>query len=157
MVVDIIIQKDFEGPTILELVSIMDEIAEDPIRIDWSNTRDEQHALRSYPKRQFILYVRDFPSRDRAVGVLGLPLKIEQPVLDRAKSVLCDVQNYDWRAFCDENKIGPSTKNILLKLVAESLRKGNRPVLVDIIEPLFLGGISVVDVDVLLRIKGRKR
>lgn len=151
--VEIIIMRDFEGPTILELVSIMDSVSEDPIKVSWGNTRDEQAALRQFPDRKFVLYVNDFPSRDRAVSALGLPLKLEQPVVDRAKLLLTDLKAYDWRTFCADNESGPATKNILLKLVADSLRKGNRPVLAEIMKPLFLGGINVLDVDILLRLK----
>lgn len=154
--VDIIVMRDFEGPSIIELLSIMDDITEDPIKIGWGNSRDEQAALRKYPDRKFVLHVNDFPARDRAVSVLGLPLKLEQPVVERAKTVLTDMKAYDWRNFCEDNKSGPSTKNILLKLVADSLRKGNRSPLAEIISPLFLGGINVVDVDVLLRLKSRR-
>jgi hypothetical protein len=151
--IEIIVQKDCEFPSILELASVMDAVTEDPVRVEWGNTRDEQHTLRSFPTRNFVLYVKDFPARDRVTSVLGLPLKLEQPVVERAKIVLVNAATYDWRSFCHENDKGPSTKNILLKLVADSLRKGNRPALAEIMEPLFLGSIRLEDVDVLFRLK----
>lgn len=149
----IVIDKDFEGPSLKELVSIMDEITEDPVKINWGNTHDEVALLRFYSKKNFTLYVTDFPAKDRAVAALGLSLDPPKPVLDKAKDVLNDAKKYDWRNFCDDSKSGPAPKWLVLKLAADSLRKGNRPALADIITPVLLGGISIHDVDVLLRLK----
>jgi hypothetical protein len=153
-VVSIQIDKDFEGPTLDELVTIMDEITEDPIKVSWGNTHDEVALLRSYPDKKFTLYVNDFPAKDRAIAVLGLSLDQPQPVLKKAKDVLNDFKSYDWRNFCEESKSGgPAPKYLLLKLAADSLRRGGRPALAEIMTPILIGGISIVDADVLLRLK----
>jgi len=153
--VEIVVNKDFEGPSILELTDIIPGI-EDAIKVDWSNSPDEIAAILHFPSSKFILYVRDFTVRDHTVSSLGLFIK-EEPIAARAWSVLAVPKEYDWRNFCKQNEHGPSTCNILLKLAADSLRKGNRPAVADLIEPLFLGGVSVIDIDVLLRLKGRQR
>jgi len=152
----IVIDEDFEGPSLKELVSIMDEITEDPVKISWGNTHDEIALLRFYSTKRFTLYVDGFPAQDRAIAALGLSLDPPKPVLDKAKDSLNNQAKYDWRNFCDESKGGPSPKWLVLKLAADSLRKGNRPALAEIISPILLGGISIVDVDVLLRLKLRK-
>jgi len=152
----IVIDKDFEGPSLKELVSIMDEITEDPVKISWGNSHDEIALIRFYHTKNFMLYVDDFPAKDRAVAALGLSLDPPKAVLEKAKDTLNNQQKYDWRNFCDESKGGPSPKWLVLKLAADSLRKGNRPALAEIISPILLGGISIVDVDVLLRLKLRK-
>jgi hypothetical protein len=154
--VEIVVNKDFEGPDILEMVENIPDI-DDAIRIDWSNSRDEIATILRFPEKKFILYVRDFTIRDRTVSSLGLFLKLEEPVVARAWSTLAYPKDYDWRNFCKQNEHGPSTRHILLKLAADSLRKGNRPAVADLIEPLFLSGISVLDIDVLLRLKGKQR
>jgi hypothetical protein len=151
--VEIRIDEDSVFPSILELKDSIDEIKEDPIDISWSNSRNEVFALRSFPDRHFILHVDDFPAKDKATATLGLPLSPPQPALERAKNFLVEQKTYDWRNFCEDNKGGPAPKYLLLKLVADQLRKGNQPVLADIIEPLFLDGIRQEDVDVLLRLK----
>jgi len=156
---EIVVDKDWkEHPSILELADSIAEITADPIDVQWGNTRDEATTLRSFPSRRFVLHVPGFPARDRATSYLGLPLSLEQSLLERAKNLLTDPVAYDWRSFCKESEQGVSPRNILLKLVADSLRKGNRPALAEIMSPLFLGGISPVDADVLLRLKsGRLR
>lgn len=155
---EILIDKSFEGPSIIELLSIMGEIPEDhPVKVSWSNKRDEVAALRSFPKRKFILVVDDFSAKDRVIASLGLPLDPPAPVLKKAKDSLVDIKTGDWRGFCEDSKKGLNPKWLLLKLVADSLRLGKHPVLVEILPALLLdGGINQDDVDVLLRLKSRR-
>lgn len=152
-VAGIVIDKDFEGPSLKELVSIMDEITEDPVRISWGNSHDEVSLLRSYSSKRFTLYVDGFPAKDRAIAALGLSLDPPKPVLEKAKDSLNNPQKYDWRGFVNDSQGGPSPKWLLVKLAADSLRKGSRPALAELISPILLGGISIVDADVLLRLK----
>jgi len=153
--VEVLVNKDFEGPDILEMAENIPDIDE-AITVCWSNTRDEISTLLRFPNKKFILYVRDFRMRDRTVENLGLFLKLEEPVMKKAWESLAMPKDYDWRKFCEANEHGVSTRNVLLKLAADSLRKGNRPIIADLIEPLFVGGISIVDVDVLMRLKGKR-
>jgi hypothetical protein len=153
--VEIKINKDYEGPSILEMTDIIDG-CDEPVRLDWSNTRDEIATLLRFPKSRFILYVKDFSMRDRTASTLGLPLNIEEPVVEKAKISLIQPKEYDWRNFCKQNADGPSTRNILLKLTADALRRGIKPALADIVGHLFHDGVSIVDVDVLLRLKSRR-
>jgi len=154
--VEIIINKDFEGPDILEVVENIPDIDE-AISVEWSNSRDEITTILRFPDKKFILYVRDFPMRDRTASTLGLVLKLEEAVVIKAKTLLNEPKEYDWRNFCKQNEHGPSTRNILLKLAADALRKGMRPALADIVSSLFHEGISIIDVDVLLRLKSKPR
>ena len=154
--VEIIVSKDFEGPSILELTDIIDGIDE-AIKIDWTNSRDEISTILRFPTKKFILHVKDFSVRDRTASTLGLFLKLEEPVVAKAKTLLIEPKEYDWRNFCKQNEHGPSTRNILLKLTADALRKGLRPALADIMASVFHDGIGIIDVDVLLRLKGKQR
>jgi hypothetical protein len=154
--VEIIVNKDYEGPSILELTDIIDGIDE-AVKLDWSNSRDEISTLLRFPKNKFILYVKDFHTLDRTASTLGLFLKPPEPVVAKAKTVLVEPKEYDWRNFCKQNEQGPSTRNILLKLTADAIRKGLQPALADILASVFHDGVSIVDVDVLLRLKGRPR
>jgi len=154
--VEIIVSKDFEGPSITELTDIIDGIDE-AIKIDWSNTRDEISTILRFPDKKFILYVRDFSVRDRTASTLGLFLKPEEAVVEKAKMLLIQPKEYDWRNFCKQNEHGPSTRNLLLKMAADALRKGLHPALADIMASVFHDGIGIIDVDVLLRLKGKSR
>src|SRR5208337_1877973 len=145
--IEIVVNKDFEGPDILEVVENIPDIDE-AISVGWSNSRDEIATLLRFPDKKFVLYVRDFPMRDRTVSTLGLFLKPEEPVVEKAKTALIQPKEYDWRNFCKQNEFGPSTRNILLKLTADALRKGLRPALADILPSVFHDGVSVLDVDV---------
>jgi hypothetical protein len=153
---EIVIDEIFTGPSILELSSIMEEIEDDrPVKVSWSNTRNEIAALRKFPSRKFVLVVDDFSAKDRVTATLGLPLSPPQGALDRAKDSLIYLKTYDWRNFCDGGKKNPNVKYLLLKLAADSLRKGNVPALAEIMSPLLLDGIDIMDVDILLRLKSR--
>lgn len=152
--VEIVINKDYEGPSILEVIENIPEIDE-AIGVDWSNSRDEISTLLRFPGKKFVLYVRDFLMRDRTVSALGLPLKLEEPVVERAKTVLIKPREYDWRNFVRQNEGGPSTRNILIKLAADALRKGFRPALADVVSSILHDGVSLTDVDVLIRLKNK--
>src|SRR5271157_336312 len=155
---EILIDKKWhnEGPSVLEIASLMGEYEEnDPIKVSWSNTRNEIAVLRSCPKRKFILVVDDYPAKDHTTAALGLPLSPPPPILERAKNSLVEVKTHDWRGFCENTKNDLNPKWLLLKLVADSLRKGNRPALAEIMPTLLTEGINQDDVDVLLRLKSR--
>jgi hypothetical protein len=152
---EVVVAEGYDGPSIIELESILDEVP-DPVRVRWGNTRDEVNLIRKYSHRHLVLCVDGFPARDRVAATFGLPLSIEPSVLERTRLLLLNVAANDWRGLCAESKGGPSLKHVLLKLVADSLRKGNRPALAEIMEPLWLRGIDLIDVDVLLRLKSMR-
>jgi len=154
--VEIIVNKDFEGPDILEVVENIPDIDE-AISVEWSNSRNEISTLLRFPSKKFILYVRDIQTRADTASTLGLFLKLDDGVVERAKMLLNDPKEYDWRNFCKQNGYGSSTRNILLKLAANALHKGMRPALADIVSSLFHEDISIIDVDVLLRLKSGRR
>ena len=148
------IAHDFRGPTILELAPVMESVT-GPSRVRWHGTRAEILALRAHPDREFVLCVEDFPARDRACAALGLPIAIEATVLERAKTLLVDPKACDWRGFCDGQAKGrgAAPKYVLLKLAADSVRRGHSPALAEVMGPLVLGGVGAHDADVLLRLK----
>ena len=152
---EVAIVRDFRGPTILELAPVMESVTASPVRVRWRGGKDEVGALAAFPGREFVLCVEDFPARDRACAALGLPLAIEASVLERGRIMLVDPKACDWRGFCGEQAKarGTAPKYILLKLAADSVRRGHSPPLAEVMEPLFLGGVGAHDADVLLRLK----
>jgi len=156
--IEVLIDDTFTGPGIKELAPLMDSIDLDhETKVSWSNTRVEIALLKQYPDRKFLLIVDDFVVKDRTMAALGLSLSFPAPLLQKAANVLIEQKLYDWRNFVEDMKSGGahSPKWVLLKLVADSLRKGRTPVLADIVSSLIHDGIRQEDVDVLLRLKGR--
>jgi hypothetical protein len=155
--IEVQIDDSFTGPGIKQLAEMIEEIPLDhEIKVNWSNTRAEIALLKQYPTRKFTLVVEDFVVKDRTMAALGLPLTFPQPLLTKAANVLIEQKLYDWRGFVEDMKSGGahSPKWVLLKLVADSLRKGRTPALADIVSTLITDGIRQEDVDVLLRLKG---
>lgn len=156
--IEVRIDDTFSGPGIKHLVEMINVIPLDhEIVVNWSNTRAEIALLQQHPERKFILMVRDFTEKDRTMAALGLSLSFPAPLLQKAANVLIEQKLYDWRNFVEDMKSGKahSPKWVLLKLVADSLRKGKTPLLADIISTLIVDSVRIEDVDVLLRLKGR--
>ena len=59
----------FDGPTLLELAPVIDEIP-DPIEARWAGTPAEFLFLAKVTNRSLILYVQDFHAQDR-ITLLG--------------------------------------------------------------------------------------
>lgn len=156
--IEVKIDDTYSGPGIKQLSELFDDIPLDhEVVVNWSNTRAEIALLKQYPDRKFLLIVDDFVDKDRTMAALGLSLSFPQPLLQKAANVLIEQKLYDWRNFVEDMRTGGahSPKWVLLKLVADSLRKGRTPVLADIVSSLIHDGIRQEDVDVLLRLKGR--
>lgn len=154
--IEILLDSEYRGPTIIELASSVPDITDQKIKVQWTNSKDEVRALREF-KRDFVLYVADSHTFDRAVATFGKRLKVPPAVTERAKFVLTDKKGYDWRNFTDGLK-DTSPRFLLLKLAADAIRKGIQPSLAEIVANVFLDGISHQDADVLIRLKsGRMR
>jgi hypothetical protein len=159
MQVEIVIDKEYAGPGIVELSSSIPNITDKTIEIRWTNSKDEIHAMHGFrfPGRQWKLHVPDAPTFDRALSTFGGRLKLPAHVLDQAKIALIDPQNYNWRKFSEELH-DTSPRYAVLQLAANAIRKGMKPSLAEIVRNIFIDGISPIDTDVLLRLKsGRIR
>jgi hypothetical protein len=151
MSIEITIDEKYAGPGILELISVIPDIADKTVKLRWTNSKDEVHALKQFD-RNFALVVPDAYTFDRTVTTFGKRLKISAGIVERAKFVLTDKKGYDWRHFVEElHDVSP--RYLLLKLAADAIRKGIQPSLAEIAGKVFIEGISPADVDVLVRLR----
>jgi len=149
--IEIVLDKEYAGPSILELISVIPDITDKTVKLRWTNSKDEVYALKQFD-RNFALIVPDAYTFDRTVATFGKRLKISAGIVERAKFVLTDKKGYDWRHFVEElHDISP--RYLLLKLAADAIRKGIQPSLVEIVEKVFLESISPTDADVLVRLR----
>jgi hypothetical protein len=149
--IEIVIDKEYAGPMILELASVIPDITDKAVKLRWTNSKDEIYIFKKFD-RDFILVVPDFYIFDRTVATFGKRLHVSAGVIERAKKVLTDKKEYDWRHFTEElHDISP--RYLLLKLVADAIRRGVQPSLAEIVGKVFLEGISYTDVDVLIRLR----
>lgn len=149
--ISITLDEDFTGPDIFELQSIISTITDPVIRVNWTNTKDEIHALTQY-KRDFILSVSDLQVFDRTVATFGKRITISKSIIERAKLVLADKKNYDWRNFAAELR-ETSPRYLLIKLAADAIRRGTQPSLAEIVGKMLHLGINPNDADVLMRLR----
>ncbi len=149
--IEIVLDKEYAGPTIIELASVIPDITDKTVKLRWTNSKDEVYILRQFD-RDFVLIVPDFYTFDRAVATYGKRLYDSAGEIERAKKALTDRKEYDWRRFTDElHDISP--RYLLLKLAADAIRKGIQPSLAEIVGKVFLESISPTDADVLIRLR----
>lgn len=148
--IDLIVKEDFHGPTLLELLPVLENIT-GTIDIKWSNTKAEQAALISNSKRDFRLYVPDLSIMERSASALGLRYTLDSMVNEAARLALLYRKSYNWRAFTEGVGIAVS-RSLITKISADAVRKGHKPRLAAIATETLLDGISPIDADVLLRL-----
>lgn len=155
MRVQIKLDEEYTGPTILEIRQSIPNIEDNIINVLWNNSKDEIKTINQFD-RDFMLFVPDVKTMEKTIATFGKKIRVPLTISEKAKSVLTDPKNYDWRKFTDDQKYHP--KYILMQLAANAIRKGISPPLADIVSSIFIDGVSPVDADVLLRLKsGRIR
>jgi hypothetical protein len=157
--VDIIIDEDPGRPTIVELAPILDDITEDPIKVRWENSKPELLVLASHPNKRFLLCVLGMHEMERAVGLLGRKIKIDDAALRTGIKALASApqqQLPDWRSYLDQAK-SLTPRHVILKLAADSLRVGEATLLTTgLVDDLIFGGIDPRDMDVMFRIRSNR-
>jgi hypothetical protein len=150
--IDIVIERDFTGPSLLDLEPILDTITAPSIVVRWHNSKAEQHLIRRHRDRNFVLMINDIPAMEAVVNALNLPIKLTPEYLEQVKMSLVSRKNYNWRSSSIEAR-----KSIITKLASEALRKGDKPKLSKVVTRCLLDGVSAMDADVLLRLAAMKR
>ena len=152
MQVELVWDKEYRGPTIVELAPAIDRVEAPVIDVRWGNTKDELRILRQHSNRKFLLKITEPKVWDHTVATFGKRLQIAPTLLERARVVLVDLQAYDWRKFLEQTStVNP--RYLLLQLVADGIRKGKQPKLAPIVSSTFMNGVGPQDADVLLRLK----
>jgi hypothetical protein len=150
--VELRVNPEFHGPTILELDSVIANV-QGPVEVRWQGTKAEYAALERYPRNKFVLYVPDLPGMERAATVLGQPYILDTALLVTAHSSLASRKAYNWRAFSEG--VGTAiTRSILTRLSAGAIRLGKPPrFLAKIASECIIEGVNPIDADVLLRLR----
>jgi hypothetical protein len=153
--VQIVVNKELSSacPSLQELEPSMVNISPDEtLEVRWDNSRQEQIVLERHQNRKFTLYVSDLQAGERAAGTLEVPLTLDKNLISAARVALVNRKLYNWRDFSKE-KGATVAKNLVLKLAAEEIRKGNKPKLAYVAKDMFLDGVSPVNADTLLRLR----
>ena len=148
---EIVINPEFQGPTILEIESVLDNV-QDPIEVSWANSSTELSILQKYRNRHFILVVPDLNTMERTACLTGNTFKLDASLIENTKTSLISKKGYNWRSTTEDLGMGVS-RAIITKVSADSIRKGKRPIIASILSELFCDGVSSLDTDVLLRLK----
>lgn len=149
--VELRINPQYSGPTILELDSIIADV-QGAVEVRWQGTKAEYSTLEHYPKRVFILHVQDLPAMERAATALGQPYVFDTGLLATALTSLTSRKAYNWRAFSEG--VGTAiTRSLITRLSAGAIRKGVTPRLANIASECLIEGINPIDADVLLRLR----
>ena len=151
---EITIRENYLGPTILELEPVLEEIT-GSVEIRWEGTQQEIACLQRHPKKHFTLIVSDLSAMERAATLTGRRLQLDPQFVDNIKHTLISRKGYNWR-FTVEDVGANVARAAVIKLSADSIRRGKRPLLARITADMFCEGISSQDTDVLLRLHAMK-
>jgi hypothetical protein len=150
--VEIVFDPDFTGPDLVAIAPAIPNTPDEVLHVSWKNTRQEALILEEFPDRSFVLHVDDLVDIQHAAWRLGLPLKVEQNLIEETKLSLCHQKSYNWRKFTETNGEFRS-KNAILKLAAELIRANTPSVhLTNAAKNVVLDGVSPQDADLMLRL-----
>jgi len=152
--IEIVIDPKFTGPSIIDQQFVLRNIQDDVIELRWSNKREEIAVLNRFLDLNFRFFVSDALMQEKSAITLGLPVEFENNTMNEAKLALNTRKSYDWRKFC-EQRSHVYTRNLLIRIAADSLRKGKESCLAAVVADLAKkSGINLVeDADILLRLK----
>lgn len=151
--IQIVIDPQYNGPTILEWGISSRNVEDEFVEVLWGNTKQEIVQLECLQDCNFRLFVPDAEARERAAASLDSDVQLDGVIMATAKQALNARKSYDWRNFSNDKPIS-LTRSILTKMSADALRNGREPILAQ-----FAGdfacetGINPIDADVLLRLQ----
>lgn len=151
--IQIVIDPQYEGPTILEWGTSSRNVEDEFVEVSWGNTKQEIVQLEHLSDCNFRLFVHDAEAQERAASSLDDGIQLDCVIMATAKQALNARKSYDWRNFSDGKPIS-LTRSILTRMSADALRNGKESVLTQ-----FAGdfasetGINPIDADVLLRLR----
>ena len=144
--------KEFAGPTLPELLPILEDIP-DPVEARWSGSRQDFLAFEKCTARTLILVAPDNAVAERALWLLGGALELSKDDLEAAKQALVSRKEQTWRLRVDN--LGHTRGTLLLtKVIGESLRGGKTPkAAASITSDCLFRRIDPADADVLMRLR----
>ena len=155
--INIIIDRTYGGPTLVELGYLLDEGTE-PVTAAWRNTRTEMEIIRAWPDRDFTLILCDASLMERTCVLLGLRYVLQPDMVQAGVSALNSAVAGAWRPFT--NRVGsPVSRSVFIQAIADRIRRGkDAPALRKLAVDCVLDGTPVIDMDVLfgLRMTGAR-
>jgi hypothetical protein len=151
VMINLRVDPEYRGPSIIEAECLL-SLGHDTIEVAWTNTKRELDVLRRFSDRPVILIVPDLRLMVRTASVLGIEFTLPSEILRAAMNSLNGVEG-QWRTFTEQ--VGPEVAlSAILQNAANGILKGvsHDPLRKVLIECL-LGGISPVDLDLLLALR----
>ena len=153
MIQEIVIDPTYKGPDIIDQQYSLRKIEDKVIDVRWLNTKSEITLLSRFSDLNFRLHVSDIAMQEKTAITFGLPVEYDRNTLNTAFLALNSRKSYDWRNFTAD-KPHTYTRNLLIRLAADALRRGNLNPLTEIVGSFVQkSSISPVDADVMLRLK----
>jgi len=153
--VEIVVSKELSVacPSILDLESSLVNITPEVlIEVSWGNSKQEQVAIKRHQNRKFKLYVPDLQASERATASLELSITLDSHLIGDATIALCNKKLYNWREFSRTTGVS-ATKNLVLKIASDDIRKGMKSKLAYVAKDVFLDGVTPSNADTLLRLR----
>jgi hypothetical protein len=151
--IQIVVDKGFEGSDIIDHQHDLRNIEGDTIDLRWQNTKPEIALLNKFSDLNFRLHVPDISTQERTATTFGLPMEFDRNTINAAYLALNTRKSYDWRNFV-EGRSHIAARNILIRLAADALRSGKRSSLALIVDNFAKkSAINPADADILLRLK----
>lgn len=153
MKLEIKLNPEFNGPTILELGPVLDETTGE-VEVRWENTKPEIAFLKANPGRYYILNVYDIQVFERTCVAFGTSFMIDSTLLESARLALKSrraAQN--WEHISGQYGVNVS-RGLLTRIIADSIRSGKEPKTVALVaREILLNGVNPLDASVLLRLR----
>jgi hypothetical protein len=150
---EIKLNPDFQGPTLLELEPVIAE-TQGQIEVRWENSKAEVALLYENSNRFFLLHVKDISTLERTASAFGTSFAVDPTILESARLSFVSrkaAQNWDHI----NSQYGQNvSRSILTRLLADSIRKGKDPrVAAPVAQEVLLDQVNPLDASVLFRIR----
>ena len=150
------VDSQFYGPTVTELLPVLDGISDNPVKVRWGGTKEEARLLETIEEKDFTVCVTNLAEMGSVAGMLGCPLEVGEEMAKAGMAALASRKSYNWKRFAGD--VGMSAaRSIVVKMAADALRSGNRPWLATVAADLIFGKAGAMEADVLLRLQAAER
>lgn len=154
------IDPEFHGPTLAELMPILEDISWDnsgPLEVRWTGSPADYLGLERARLRKLLLVVPDLNTQERTIwnldGELAMaPAEVETTM----KTLFVKANQADWRKRLGSLNYARGTM-LLCRIVSDTLKQGTkiRSGTVAIARECLLDHINPMDADVLLRLRNK--
>ena len=69
------VDSQFYGPTVTELLPVLDGISDNPVKVRWGGTKEEARLLETIEEKDFTVCVTNLAEMGSVAGMLGCPVE----------------------------------------------------------------------------------